>query len=113
MSPFALVAESRIQECIDGGGHSGLQGSGHPLDMDAYFAAPSSLRAGFGMLKNAAVLPPEVEALRIAAFLRQRLASVTNTDERAALRRELQARETEIAIGLERMKRAIKADAAN
>ena len=80
--------------------------------MDAYFAAPSSLRAGFGLLKSAGVVPPEVEAMRVVACLRERLETSTETSEIAALRAELMARETELAIGLERMKRSIKMDAA-
>jgi hypothetical protein len=111
MSPFASVAEARIQESIENGEFSDLAGKGRPLDMEAYFAAPSSLRAGFSLLRNACVVPPEVEAMRTVAFLRERIAATTNAEERAALRAELQTRETELVIGLERMKRSIKADA--
>lgn len=111
MSSFSLLAESRIQEVIKNGECTELTGKGRPLDFDAYFAAPSSLRAGFGLLKSAGVVPPEVEAMRVVSFLRERIAATTDTAEKAALRAELQARETELVIGLERMKRSIKADA--
>lgn len=112
MSVFASVAESRIQECLESGGHTRLEGAGRPLELDAYFAAPSSLRAGFGLLKSAGVPPPEVEAMRTVAFLREQMTRGASAGERAALRSELQLRETELAMGLERMKRSIKADAA-
>lgn len=112
MSPLASLAESKIQEVIESGEFQDLAGKGKPLDMDAYFAAPSSLRAGFGLLKSAGVVPPEVEAMRVVAFLRERLESTADASEKAALRAELMARETELVIGLERMKRSIKLDAA-
>ncbi|HSI63621.1 MAG TPA: DUF1992 domain-containing protein [Candidatus Saccharimonadia bacterium] len=111
-SPLASVAESRIQECIENGEHMDLAGMGKPLDMEAHFRAPSSLRAGFGLLKSAGVVPPEVEAMRVVAFLREQIELTTDAEKRASLRAELQTHETELAMGLERMKHSIKADAA-
>lgn len=108
---LALVAEARIQESIESGEFEDIAGKGRPLDMEAYFAAPSSLRAGFGLLKSAGVVPPEVEAMRVVTGLRERVALATDVKEKAALRAELMARETELVMGLERMKRSIKADA--
>lgn len=108
---LSSVAEARIQEAIESGEFRDLAGKGRPLDLEAYFAAPASLRAGFGLLKSAGVVPPEVEAMRIVAVLREQIAVTTDETQKAALRAELQARETELVIGLERMKRSIKADA--
>ncbi len=112
MSPLASLAESKIQEAIESGEFQELAGKGQPLDMDAYFAVPSSLRSGFGLLKSAGVTPPEVEAMRTVAYLRERIERAASASEKAALRAELMSRETELVIGLERMKRSIKMDAA-
>ncbi|HSI62502.1 MAG TPA: DnaJ family domain-containing protein [Candidatus Saccharimonadia bacterium] len=112
MSDLASVAESRILESLEAGDEITLAGKGQPLNLDAYFAAPSSLRAGFGMLKSAGVVPPEVEAMRSVGWLRERLTQVTNDTERESLRQELMVRETELAMALERMKRSLKTDAA-
>ncbi|HEY1084576.1 MAG TPA: DnaJ family domain-containing protein [Prosthecobacter sp.] len=112
MSSLACLAESRIQEALEAGEDRDLRGKGEPMDLDAYFAAPSGLRAGFGLLKSAGVAPPEVEAMREVAFLRERLAAALGTAREEALRKELRTREVELAMGLERMKRALKADAA-
>lgn len=110
-SPLALAAESRIQEALDAGAERELAGRGQPLDLEAYFAAPASLRAGFGLLKSAQVAPPEVEAFKEVARLRELLATTTDAQRAALLREELQIREVELAMGLERMKRTLKADA--
>lgn len=110
MSALAELAESRIQEVLETGGDRNLKGSGQPLDLEAYFAAPASLRAGFGVLKSAGVPPPEVEAMREVAFLRDQLALAQDPRQAEKLRAELRTREVEVAMGLERMKRALKAD---
>lgn len=112
MSPLASLAESRIQEALEAGCDRELAGKGLAIDLDAYFAAPSELRAGFGLLKSAGVPPPEVEAMREVALLRERLAACSDVRKSEALRRELRTREVELALGLERMKRSIKADIA-
>ena len=112
-SPLAFVAEARIQEALEGGQSQDLPGKGHPLDLDGYFAAPSSLRAGFGLLKSAGIVPPEVEAMRSLSALRQRLAFAESEEAAQHLRQELQTRETELAMALERMKRSLKADAGS
>ena len=110
MSSFASLAETRIQEALEAGEHLHLSGMGQPIDMEAYFSAPSSMRAGFAFLKNAQVIPPEVEAMRQVALLRDRLAATRDPHQAEALRHELQAREVELALGIERIKMAIKAD---
>jgi len=112
MSALASVAEARILESLEAGEEALISGKGKPLDLDGYFAAPSSLRAGFGMLKSAGVVPPEVEAMRGVNWLRDRITTVTDTEEKQALKKELMVRETELAMALERMKRSLKADAA-
>lgn len=112
MSALASVAEARILESLEAGEEATLAGKGKPLDLEGYFAAPSSLRAGFGMLKSAGVVPPEVEAMRGVHWLRERIATVADAGEKNDLQRELMMRETELAMALERMKRSLKADAA-
>ncbi len=119
MSEFANVAESRIQEALEAGQFENLQGHGQPLDLSAYFAAPSSLRAGFSLLKSASIVPPEVLAMQDIARLREILATIAEQKgdahdrETAALRAELRLRETELAMALERMKLSLKADATS
>ncbi|WP_166443040.1 DUF1992 domain-containing protein [Phragmitibacter flavus] len=112
MSGLADIAESRIQEAIESGEFTSLSGMGKPLDLDAYFASPSSLRAGFGLLKSAGAVPPEVEAMKQVHQLRE---TIQNSADPILLRQmnfELQARETEIAMAMERMKRSIRQDIA-
>jgi hypothetical protein len=110
-SPLALLAETRIQEALEAGQDRDLPGNGSPLDLDAYFAAPASRRAGFAVLKSAGIAPPEVEALRQIQELRDHLASLPPGLEREKVRGEIRLREVDLAMGLERMKQTLKGDA--
>lgn len=112
VSALANVAEARIQEAMEAGElRAPLEGAGRPLDLDAYFAAPASLRAAFGFLKSAHLVPPEVEAMRAVHSLRLELEKPISDEHRALLTEELRLRETEVAMALERMKRTIRVDA--
>lgn len=104
------LAEARIQEALEAGLDRGLAGSGQPIDLDGYFAAPPSLRAGFGFLKSAGILPPEVACLREVERLQELLAAATNEAQVAQLRAELRLRQAEADMALERMRRVRKAD---
>jgi len=110
VSPFTSLAETKILEAIEDGQFRNLQGQGKPLDLNGYFAAPSSLRAGFGVLKSARLVPPEVEAMRYLASLKDRLQHCASPEDQDALRKEIQLRETEVAMALERINRAVKTD---
>ena len=63
MSYFQRIAEQKIQEAIRNGEFDNLEGSGKPLDHSDYFSAPPELRMSFHLLKNAGVVPEEVELL--------------------------------------------------
>lgn len=113
MSALANVAEARITEALESGDFQNLQGAGKPLDLNAYFAAPGSLRAGFGLLKSAGAVPLEVEAMRRIHQLREALANDANPDQVRMLSGELRTRETELAMAMERLKRSIRHDATH
>lgn len=107
---LASVAEERIQEALLGGADRDLAGRGKPFDLEAYFSAPPSLRAGFGFLKSAGVIPPEVEALREVHRLRELLGNTTDPRQIAAIQAELRLRDTEASMALERMRRIARTD---
>lgn len=108
---LAHVAEAKITEAIAAGEFDDLPGAGRPQDLDGYFAAPVAYRAGFGFLKSAGVVPPEVAALREVATLRDKLATEADPARRDVVRAELAARQLELDMALERMKRALRQDA--
>jgi hypothetical protein len=110
MESLALIAEARVDEAMQQWGQQPLEGEGHPLDLDAYYAAPASMRAAYSFLRNASFAPPEVEAMKRVNALKQTLEGATG-EAAATLRSELQAAEVELALGLERMRRTLRVDA--
>ncbi len=111
MPSLLHIAEARIQDAIDSGELMPAGLKGKPLDLDAYFAMPASVRAGFQMLKDAGVVPPEVDALRAVGELKERISCEIDEAKSHALIAELRVRETELAMALERMKKLRRADA--
>jgi hypothetical protein len=61
MGIFDFIAEQRIKEAIAKGEFDNLEGFGKPIDNTEYFSAPEEDRIAFHILKNAGVVPEEVE----------------------------------------------------
>ncbi len=55
------IAEARIQEAVERGELSGLEGEGKPLRLDDDSLVPAELRMAYRILKNAGFVPPEVQ----------------------------------------------------
>ena len=90
---FDKLVEQKIREAMRKGEFENLEGAGRPLDLDAYFATPEELRAGYAVLKNAGVLPEEAAVLKELNESAARLADCRDEAERETLSaslRELQ-----------------------
>lgn len=61
MDIVAVIAEGKIREAIARGELDNLAGSGRPLEIDDLSHVPEELRAGYIMLRNAGVLPEEMQ----------------------------------------------------
>lgn len=79
---------------------------GKPLSFgDGYDETPVELRMGMKVLKDAGVVPPEVEAMREAAALEARLHECTDEAARRALQQQLSEKRQAIALRLEALAR--------
>lgn len=56
-----LMAEQRIKQAINNGDFDHLPGKGKPLELEDLSAIPEELRVGYKILKNAAMVPEEVQ----------------------------------------------------
>jgi hypothetical protein len=61
MFGFEKLVEKRIQEAYDNGEFDNLPGKGKPLNLEDLSGIPEDLRMGFKVLKNAGVLPEEMQ----------------------------------------------------
>ena len=80
---------------------------GKPLDLgDGYDETPAELRMGMKILKDAGVVPPEVEAMREVAELESRIAACADEAERLVLQKQLAEKRQAIALRLEGLARS-------
>src|SRR5215831_8576161 len=86
---FEKLVEEKIRAAMEAGEFDNLQGAGLPLDLDEYFATPEDLRVSFSVLKNARVLPREVELLKEIESLKKAIAAASSFEDKLRLRREL------------------------
>ncbi|HWS53403.1 MAG TPA: DnaJ family domain-containing protein [Pyrinomonadaceae bacterium] len=86
---FDKLVEQKIREAQAAGEFDRLEGAGRPVNLDAYFATPAELRAGYAVLKNSGVAPEEVQLLREADELKRALEASADAAERERLARRL------------------------
>lgn len=84
------IAEQRILEAQRAGAFDNLPGKGEPLELEDLSWVPEDLRIGYHVLKNAHVLPPEVELLKDIHTLEDLLKHVEEDGERQALAKSIQ-----------------------
>ncbi len=86
---FDKLVEQKIREAMSAGEFEGLEGEGRPIDLEAYFATPEELRAGFAVLKNAGVAPEEVQLLQEIDALKRELERCREDAARAVLEKRI------------------------
>lgn len=80
---------------------------GKPLAFgDGYDQTPAELRMAMKILKDAGVVPPEVEAMRDAAALEAQLATCGDAAQRRVLQQCLSEKRQAIALRLEALARS-------
>ena len=79
---------------------------GKPLDFgDGYEETPAELRMAFKMLKDAGVVPPEVDMLHRLAALRQELVAAAGDAEREqALRQRIATLQVSVQLRLDSLR---------
>jgi len=79
---------------------------GRPLAEDAGYAqTPDELRLPFKILKDAGVVPPEVEVMREISALQQALSATADAGQQRALQQRIADRRQHLALRLERLHR--------
>ena len=74
MLGFQKIVEEKIREAIERGDFDNLDGMGKPLETEEPTRIAPELRLAYKIMKNADLLPPEIQTLkeieRIEAFSR-------------------------------------------
>ncbi|MCC7216880.1 MAG: DUF1992 domain-containing protein [Burkholderiales bacterium] len=82
MSGWDALVEAKIAEAQRAGAFDDLPGAGRPLELDDDRLVPEDVRMAHRILRNAGFVPPEIEARREAADLRQLIAATTEDPEK-------------------------------
>lgn len=89
MDWISRIAEEKIQEAINQGKLDNLPGMGKPLQLEDDSMVPEDLRASYRLLKNAGVLPEELQLHKEMVTLQDLINSCQDEQERVRLDREL------------------------
>ena len=89
MDVIARIAEERIRAAMENGEFDNLRGAGKPLLFEDETWIPEDLRLVFRVLKNAGVVPPELEARKEVVNLASLIGAIDDDQERVKRLREL------------------------
>lgn len=104
-----IVAERKIEEAMANGEFDNNPYAGKPLPPDELERIPEDLRVGYKILKNADMLPPELELRREISHLNELLRVCAEGDDRVRLRQQLLERQDKYNILMEeRLGRPLK-----
>lgn len=102
---FDRIVEALIQEALARGEFENLPGKGKPIDLTDYFNAPEDVRVAQVMLKNADIVPVEVELLQEIVALQERILSSTDEAQVAEYRKSLKEKQLQFNLLVERRQR--------
>ena len=105
---FEKIVESIIQEAIARGEFENLPGQGKPIDLTEYFNAPEEVRVAQAMLKNAGMVPVEIDLLHEIAGLKELKNSAKNDNEKDKIHKLLVEKQLQFNLLLDRRKRKSK-----
>ena len=95
-----------LAESVASGELASAPGFGKPLDFgDGYDDTPAELRMAMKILKDAGVVPPEVEFMQQIEALRQSLEGAPDDEETRAKRQRLSEMQQLLALRLEGLRR--------
>lgn len=102
MAIMSWLAEQRIEEAMRKGEFRNLPGHGKPLELEDLSGVPDDLRISYKIMKNAGLLPEELQLRAECATLENLLAACHSG---AGEKRELGRRLTEKKLRLEELLR--------
>ena len=102
---FDKIVEAAIKEAMERGEFDNLPGKGKRIDLTDYFDTPEDVRVAQSLLKNADMVPVEIDHLQQIAALKEKLAVTINEENRKALRRDLEQKRLVFNLMMERHKK--------
>ena len=101
---FDEVIEAQIREAQARGDFDNLPGKGKPIDLTEYFNTPEDVRVVQTMLKNAGMVPVEIDLLQGIAALKESLNSTTDEAKISKIKILLKDKQLQFNLLIERRK---------
>jgi len=105
---FDKIVEAIIREAQQRGDFEDLPGKGKPIDLNSYFETPEEIRNAYSMLKNAGMVPAEVELLQDIAALKEKLSTTSEEKEQVKIQKLISEKQLQFSVMMERQKRRRK-----
>jgi hypothetical protein len=102
MDILAKIAEQRIREAMERGEFDDLPFQGKPIKLDDLAGVPEHLRMGYKILKNAGVLPEEMQLKKEIVSLKTLLDACYDESERQALQQKMNEKMLRYSIMMEK-----------
>jgi hypothetical protein len=102
MDILAKIAEQKIRQAMERGEFDTQAYHGKPLTFDDLSGVPETLRMGYTILKNAGVLPPEMQLKKDILALQDLLRACDDTAERGRMEHRLQEKTLRFNMLMER-----------
>jgi hypothetical protein len=90
---------------MERGEFDNLAGRGEPVDLTDYFSTPEDVRLGYKLMKDAKIVPEELQLLQEAQTLKEELANCSTEDERRRIRKAIDEKLLKYNLLKERYKR--------
>ncbi|WP_149094170.1 DnaJ family domain-containing protein [Paenibacillus terrae] len=101
MGMFSRMAEQKITEAMAKGEFDNLAGAGKPLVIEDLSHVPEELRMSYKLLKNAGILPEELQLQKECVQLRDLLYACREAGEQQRISRKLTEKSLRLRMLLE------------
>ncbi|MBO8171206.1 MAG: DUF1992 domain-containing protein [Bacillaceae bacterium] len=104
MDAVSILAEQKIRQAIDNGELDNLRGKGKPLNLEDLSRLPEDLRSGYIIMKNAGMIPEEMQLKKELVTLQNLIDCCHHPEEKKALRKKLTEKQLRFDMLMEKRK---------
>jgi len=97
--------EQQIRKAIAEGEFDDLPGKGKPVDLRAYFDTPEDLRMAYSILKDANVVPEEVQLLKDIEALKAQLETCSDLEQKNQIEKAIREKRLTFSLLIENQRR--------
>ncbi len=109
MDILAKIAEEKIKQAMENGEFDHLPGKGKPLELEDLSHVPEDLRAGYKLLKNAGVIPEEMQLQKEMISLQNLIDCCYDEEQKTRLKKTLNEKRLRFQFLMERRNMASSA----